>query len=100
MRKTDITEKLKFEEKPQITVKDITVTINDEAETILQVIPLADSGSASDIVKILPMMLSDEDLEKVRSLGLNFNDYIVFIKEAISLITGDDQGEAQTRATT
>lgn len=98
-KKIDITEKLNFEEKPQITIKDVTVTINDEAETILKIIPLADNGSASDIVKILPMMLSDEDLDKVRSLKLNFEDYIVFIKQAISLVTGDAEGEAQTRTT-
>ncbi len=99
-RKIDITEKLKFEEKPQLTIKDVTVTINDEAETILKIIPLAETGSASDIAKVLPMLLSEDDMKKIRALKLSFDDYFVFTREAISLVTENVSGEAQTRATT
>ncbi len=55
----DITDKLNFEEKPQITVKGEIFTVNNEAETILKIIPLADEGSAKSLAKIAPMLLND-----------------------------------------
>lgn len=98
----DITDKLNFEEKPQITVKGEIFTVNNEAETILKIIPLADEGSAKSLAKIAPMLLNDEDYAKLSALKLDLNDFGTFIKEAVQLATGAEAevGEAPTRATT
>ena len=35
----DITDKLNFEQKPQIKIKDTVLTVNDEAVALLEILP-------------------------------------------------------------
>ena len=103
MSKTvDITEKLGFDQKPQIIVRGETLTVNDEAVVILKIRPLADEGSAASLLQICPLLFS-EDERKINDMHLNFRDFTTLVKTAIALATGTEdnaEGETPTRATT
>lgn len=99
----DITDKLNFEEKPQLKIKDQVLTVNNEAEKILKIIPLAErveEGSAEALAQIVPMLFDEENCAKFYALGLSFEDFGTSIKEAVQVAAGVAVGEAQTRATT
>lgn len=92
----DITEKLDFESKPQMTIKDTVITVNNEAVTILEIMPLFenDNPAAESLVKACKLLFSDEDYEKIKSLKLDFKDFTVLVRTAIQLAAGNGEGEA------
>ncbi|MCD8025360.1 MAG: hypothetical protein LUF33_00045 [Clostridiales bacterium] len=103
----DITDKLNFEEKPIIKVKDVKVTANNDAVTMLKVIAIfGDSGKsieASDILKLYNLLFDKENQRKIDSLKLSMQDFSTLIIETAQGIISDeqpDEGEAQTPATT
>lgn len=100
--KIDITDKLDFAKKPELRIKDVTVTVNDEATAVLKILPLAAEDTAKNIEEIVALLFSTEDIEKIKALGLSFKGYMSFVEQAISVATGGmgDEGEAPTRATT
>lgn len=103
MKVIDITEKLNFEEKPKIKIRDVEVTVNNSAVVMLQIMPKLnkDKISPNDVVDVIEKLVSSEDMAKLEALELSFQDFTTFIESAIKLITGDnDEGEAPTRTTT
>ncbi len=97
----DITEKLNFEQKPQIKIKDKVITINDDAVTMLKIMPLIESGSAQAAYDICRALFSEEDFAKIEALHLNFKDFTTLAQSAVKLVMGvNEQGEEVTRATT
>lgn len=100
--KIDITDRLDFAKKPELMIKGVSVTVNDEATAVLKILPLAEEDTSKHIEEIVSLLFSEEDVEKIKAAGLSFKGYMAFIRQAISIATGreDDEGEAQTRATT
>ena len=98
----DITEKLNFEEKPKLKVKEIEVEVNNSAVDILQIMPKIENPSNSDLISIYETLFEKSERKKVEALKLNIRDFTSFISEAIVLVTGseDEQGETVTPATT
>lgn len=103
----DITDKLNFEERPVFKIKDVEVTANNDAVTILKVIALFDGENGDvatdDILKVFDLLFDEKEQAKLRPLGLTFNDLATFISlVAEVIINGDeeDEGEAPTPATT
>ncbi len=99
----DITDKLNFEEKPKIKIKDVEISINNNAVAMLKIIPKFSKKKIApeDILEVINLILTKEEAEKVEKLGLGFEDYMTFIEAAVSLITGSDgSGEIPTPATT
>lgn len=93
MRKTiDITEKLSYEENPEIIIKGEKIKVNDSAETVLRIMGVLSEGENTgpkEIMEICNMFFSEEDRKKIGSLKLNFKDFQTIINTAIELITGD-----------
>lgn len=93
MRKTiDITEKLSYEENPEIIIKGEKIKVNDSAETVLRIMGVLSEGENTgpkEIMEICNMIFSEEDRKKIGSLKLNFKDFQTIINTAIELITGD-----------
>ena len=93
MRKTiDITEKLSYEENPEIIIKGEKIKVNDSAETVLRIMGVLSEGENTgpkEIMEICNMIFSEEDKKKIGSLKLNFKDFQTIINTAIELITGD-----------
>ena len=102
MKVIDITEKLNFEEKPKIKIRDVEITVNNRAVSILKLMPKLNKANVSldDIMDTINELVSEEDIKKLESLDLNLGDFITFFKSAIELITGDIEGEVLTRTTT
>lgn len=98
----DITDKLNFEEKPKIKIKDEEFEVNDSAITVLKVLPKLDGEIKNRVVnEIFEMLFSKKDREKIEALNLNFTDFSTLVFEAMTLVTGNqEKGETQTPATT
>ena len=98
----DISDALHFEDSPKMKItNDLTVTVSNEAAVILEILPLIENGrSGAGLVTACNKLFSPEDYEAIMKLKLSFPDFMTLIRSAISLVTGDSEGEAQTRATT
>lgn len=70
----DITNKLNFEEKPIIKVKDVELEANNDAVTMLKVVAvLEDKGKdmpISDILKVYDMLFDEDNQKKIEDLKL------------------------------
>ena len=103
MKVIDITEKLNFAEKPKIRIKDTEITVNNSASAMLRIIPKISKKSIepSDMTDIIDLLIVKGDRAKLDALELDFEDLMIFVEAAVSLVTGDDsEGETQTRTTT
>lgn len=98
----DITDKLSFDENPKLKIKDVEVTVNADAETMLRI--MGAFGNESEMqasLKAYDLMFSEKDQKKINSLKLPAKSLMTLIQEAMNLVMGeDDQGEDQTRTTT
>lgn len=99
----DITDKLNFEQKPQLKIKGTVIAVNDEAVTLLKILPRLNGNITPEtIVEICEALFDKSEIEKIQSLKLNFSDFIKVIEAATELVagTGTSSGEAVTHATT
>lgn len=103
----DITDKLNFAEKPIFKVKDIEITANNDAVTMLKVIALfendGDGIKVSDILKMYNLLFDEENQQKVESLKLDLEDFERFVTETAQFIINNNEeteGETTTPATT
>lgn len=103
----DITDKLNFEEKPIIKVKDVEIKANNEAVTILKVIALFDNDgkgmSVKNVLDIYNLLFDEENQQKIDSLKLSFEDFSTLVVNAAQAVINDNEeieGETTTPATT
>lgn len=95
----DITDKLNFEDKPKIKVKDQEFEVDDSAVTMLKIMPkLSDKVSPDVVNELYEILFTEEDRASINALALNFKDFSTLVMSAITLVTGDDEdtGEAPT----
>ena len=88
----DITDKLNFEDKPILRIKDKDITVNDEAVNVLQLMQLlgSDMENPENISKACNLLFSEKDMKTIQKMGLNFRSFGTVIQEAMSLVTGVD----------
>ena len=100
----DITDKLNFEEKPSVRVKNVDLAINNDAVSMLKVAALFEDGNgkSKDVIEMYHLLFDESEREKIEKLKLNMHDFNALISESGKIATGDlkDEGEAQTPATT
>jgi hypothetical protein len=98
----DITEKLGFEPSPVMKIRDIELSVRNDAETMLRLVDIMNKkGELEAISEITPLLFSESDQKKLNKLKLNFMDFSIIIRSAIQLVTGEDNsGENETRITT
>ncbi len=103
----DITNKLNFEEKPTIKVKDTEFKANNDAVTMLKVVALfgenGEGVAVKDVLKVYNLLFDEENRKKIESLNLSMEDFSTLIMESAQvLINGNEEpeGETQTLATT
>jgi alpha-D-ribose 1-methylphosphonate 5-triphosphate synthase subunit PhnI len=90
----DITEKLNFEESPKLKIKGKELTVHDDATTMLKVMQLmGGEAGVKEITQSYELMFGEKERKAIDSLGLKFNDFVVVIRSAIELITGETVGE-------
>lgn len=99
----DITDKLNFEEKPIVKVKDTELVINNDAVSMLKVAALFEDGNgkSKDVIEMYHLLFDESEREKIEKLKLNMHDFNALISESAKIATGDltDEGEVQTPAT-
>lgn len=92
----DITDKLDFEAKPKIIIKDKEIEVNNSAETMLKVMDaISKNGEVEGALAAANLIFEKKEKAKLDKLNLNFSDYIKVIQAAMDLITGDDEGGEQ-----
>lgn len=100
----DITDKLNFEEKPSVRVKNVDLAINNDAVSMLKVAALFEDGNgkSKDVIEMYHLLFDESEREKIEKLKLNMHDFNALISESAKIATGDltYEGEAQTPATT
>lgn len=98
----DITDKLNFEQKPVIKIKDTKIEVNNDAISFIKVAALFDGKDIkpADMLTAIDLLFDDDNKAKVTNLHLSFDSLAKVIQTATSLVAKDDVGEDVTPATT
>lgn len=100
----DITDKLNFEEKPIVKVKDTELVINNDAVSMLKVAALFEDGNgkSKDVITMYHLLFEESEREKIDALKLNMHDFNTLISESASIVidNASDEGEQATPAMT
>lgn len=89
-RVVDITDKLTFEGNPTLVIKGKSIEVNSDAPTMLKVMGLMNGEPGiQEILDVFDLMFPEKSKEELNKLKLNFQDLVVVIQEAVSLISGD-----------
>lgn len=93
----DITDKLNFEDKPKIKVKDQEFEVNDSAVTMLKITPKLSGKVSPDVAnELYEILFTEEDRARIDALALNFTDFSTLVMSAISLVVGDGETQGET----
>lgn len=99
MRRIDITEKLSFEEKAVLVIKEEEIEVNQDAPTVLKVMGLMDDHAGpSEIMQAYEMLFPEDSREKVERFKLSLRDLMTVVMEAFQLITNpgeEPEGKAR-----
>lgn len=98
----DITDKLNFEQKPVIKIKDTEIEVNNDAISFIKVAAIFDGKDIkpADMLTAIDLLFDDDNKAKVTNLHLSFDSLAKVIQTATSLVAKDDVGEDVTPATT
>ena len=90
-RVMDITEKLKFEEKPILRIGKVEIEVNNEAEVMLKVMAaMQTKGEMEAVLECSNLIFDEKNKKKLDKMHLSLNDYMVVIQEAMELIQSDE----------
>lgn len=102
----DITEKLNFEGKPHLKIKDQTIEVNNSATAGLKVVALLEEAkekiTVGVILQLYNLIFDAGSRKKIDSLELSMDDLATVVLEGTNILmkTGGTAGEATTPATT
>lgn len=103
----DITNKLRFEEKPGIRIKDTVISVNNDAPTMMEVMAILEDSknnmTSGDIKRLAVLLFGEEEKEKLDSLKLDIDDYTqAIINTAMVAVNRfeESKGEEETPAMT
>ena len=101
MATIDLTDKLGISEKPTIKIGKETLTVNNSATTMLQIMATlgGDNVEAKDLIAAIDLLFDEKSRKAIEKLNLSFNDLTTLIQTASSLVVGE-AGEAATLDTT
>lgn len=90
----DITEKLDFEERPEIIIKDVHIKINNSAETMLRIMGNFNGDDEVEaVINSVDLLFDKNEKKKLDKLKLSFKDFMKVVTEAMDIIRGDDGEE-------
>lgn len=86
-----LTDKLSFEDNPQIELKGKTITVKAEAETALKLFDILENeGEVKATMKAFDLLFSEKDKKYIDSLKLKMNDFQKLLNVAMDLCIGAD----------
>ena len=86
-----LTDKLNFNENPQIEIKGKTITVQADAETVLKLLSMIEEkGEMQATLEVVDLLFSPADKKTIHSLKLGFSDYVKLIEVATTLALGND----------
>ncbi len=86
-----LTDKLNFDENPQIEIKGKKVTVNSDAETILKILSATKGKDDADAtLAALDLLFSKKDREIINGFKLSMKDYLTLVNAAVALAMGED----------
>ena len=92
-----LTDKLKFEENPQIEINGKKITVNADAATALKLFDLLETeGEMKATLKAASLLFSEKDKKYIDSLKLNMSDYGLLLRTAMDLCVGNDPDSEPT----
>lgn len=95
--KYNLTEKLKFNEKPVIVIKDEEITIDSSATTVLKIMDVMnnDADGLNGALACATLLFSDADRTKLDKLGLSIEDYIKVVQVGIDMALGNNPDDTE-----
>lgn len=95
--KYNLTEKMKFDQDPVITIKDIEVSVKSDAETVLELLDVIENkGEMAALSQCMDLLFSPADQKKIKRLGLKMDDFVLLIQTATALAVGEDPDEEES----
>ena len=89
-----LTDKLKFNEAPQIEIKGKKITVDNSAVTVLKLMDIAQNdGDLEGTKAVFDLLFSEKDRKTIDSLKLNIEDYITLATVAMDLALGNNPDE-------
>ena len=91
----DITDKLSFDGNPKLRIRGIEV--NADAPTMLKVMGVMgnDNPGPKEVVEMYNLMFGEEERKKIEDLKPSFADFVTLVQTAVSLITGEVNGQGE-----
>lgn len=99
MRRLDITDKLKYGEKPVLAFNGKEYELDDSAVTVLEVMELVGNEPAMTDLMDAAKRVFGAKYEEVVTDCKTFSNLMVAIEAAIDLITDDEVGKPMTEVT-
>ena len=105
-KRLHITDKLDFDTKRTLVIRDVEIAVNADAATMLKLMDASegmDTKSYSFVKKMLSLLFDEEELKKLEALKLSFADLMVVITAASDLVASEseeDEGNVPSPTTT
>ena len=94
----NITDKLNMNEDPKLQIGELILTVNSDAEAVLTLMDVVSKkGELEGALEVEKVLFSETELEKLKSLRLKVDDYILVGEDPDEEI--EPEGE-ETRTTT
>jgi len=89
-----LTDKLKFNESPQIEIKGKVLTIDNSATTVLELMDIVQNkGDLEGAKATTRLLFNEKDQKTLEKLKLSIDDYITLATVAMDLALGNDPDE-------
>ena len=93
--KSRIVDKLKYAEKPELEIADgVTIKVNNKAMALLEASEIFDGDiSTAAINRLMELLYSPEDIEKINALDLTLEDFMTVVQESLAAAIGLEKNE-------
>ena len=90
----NLTDKMNFNDDPEIEVNGKVFTVKSDAVTVLKVMTLAkEKGEVEALIESFALLFSEKDQKAIEKMNLKMDDYITLMQVALALATGEDPDE-------
>lgn len=92
-----LTEKLSFEDNPQIEICGKVLTVKADATTVLKLMDIvSNKGEVDGALEAVNLLFSAKDRKVIDELKLSMQNYVTLVSTAIQLAVGEDPDEEQS----